>query len=88
MDGDRFTDNPATNGNASMRRYVARTRCNRQSKPASGALREACSRAAHALAAPIAPVIALMTSAALGLSGDPVHEPVDDFGDQYSDLIS
>jgi hypothetical protein len=29
-----------------------------------------------------------MTSAALGLSGDPVHEPVDDFGDQYSDLIS
>ena len=40
------------------------------------ALREACSRAAHALAAPIAPVIALMTPAALGLSGDPVHEPV------------
>ena len=41
------------------------------------ALQEACSRAAHALAAPIAPVIALMTPAALGLSGDPVYEPVD-----------
>jgi hypothetical protein len=40
------------------------------------ALREARARAAHALAAPIAPVIALMTPAALGLSGDPVHEPV------------
>jgi hypothetical protein len=40
------------------------------------ALREACSRAVHALAAPIAPAIALMTPAALGLSGDPVHEPV------------
>jgi hypothetical protein len=40
------------------------------------ALREACSRAAHALAALMAPVIALMTPAALGLSGDPVHEPV------------
>ena len=40
------------------------------------ALREACSRSADALAAPIAPVIALMTPAALGLSGDPVHEPV------------
>jgi hypothetical protein len=40
------------------------------------ALREACSRAAHALAAPIAPVIALMTPAALGLSNDSVHEPV------------
>jgi hypothetical protein len=45
-------------------------------KPACGALREARSRAAHALAAPIAPVIALMTPVALGLSGDPVHEPV------------
>jgi hypothetical protein len=40
------------------------------------ALREARSLPARALAAPIAPVIALMTPAALGLSGDPVHEPV------------
>jgi len=40
------------------------------------ALREACSRAAHALAAAIAPVMALMAPAALGLSGDSVHEPV------------
>jgi hypothetical protein len=40
------------------------------------ALRETCDLAAHALAAPIASVIALMTPAALGLSGDPVHEPV------------
>jgi hypothetical protein len=45
-------------------------------KPASGALREACSRAAHALAALIAPVIVLMTPAALGLSRDSVHAPV------------
>ena len=40
------------------------------------ALREACSRAADALAAPIAPVAALMTPAALELSGDSVHESV------------
>jgi hypothetical protein len=40
------------------------------------ALREACSLAAHALAALMAPVIALMAPAALGLSGEPVHEPV------------
>ena len=40
------------------------------------ALREARDLAAYALAAPIAPIIALMALAALGLSGDPVHEPV------------
>jgi hypothetical protein len=40
----RMAHNPATTGNASMRQYVAR-RCNRQSKPASGALREARSPA-------------------------------------------
>ena len=40
------------------------------------ALREACARAAHALAAPIPRVIALIALTALGLSGDPVHEPV------------
>jgi hypothetical protein len=40
------------------------------------ALRGACSLAAHALAALMAPNIALMAPAALGLSGDPVHEPV------------
>jgi hypothetical protein len=45
-------------------------------KPVSSALREACSRAAHALAAPIAPVIALMTPVALGSSSNPVHKPV------------
>jgi hypothetical protein len=40
------------------------------------ALREARARAAHALAAPIPRVIALIALAALGLSGDSVHEPV------------
>jgi len=40
------------------------------------ALREARSRAAHALAAPMARAIALIALAALGLLGDPVHEPV------------
>jgi hypothetical protein len=40
------------------------------------ALRGACALPAYALAAPIAPVIALTALAALGLSGDPVHEPV------------
>jgi hypothetical protein len=45
-------------------------------EPMTYALREACSRPPHALAAPIAPVIALTTPAALGLSDDSVHEPV------------
>jgi hypothetical protein len=45
-------------------------------KPASDALREACAPAAHALTAPIARVIALTALAALGSSGDPVHESV------------
>jgi hypothetical protein len=40
------------------------------------ALREARAPAAHALAALIARLIARMALAALGLSGDPVHEPV------------
>ncbi len=40
------------------------------------ALREARAQAAHALAAPIPRVVALIASAALGLSGEPVHEPV------------
>jgi hypothetical protein len=40
------------------------------------ALRGTCGLTAHALAAPMAPVIALMALAALGLSGYPVHEPV------------
>jgi hypothetical protein len=40
------------------------------------ALRGTRRLAIHALAAPMAPVIALMALAALGLSGDPVHEPV------------
>ena len=40
------------------------------------ALREARSLAAHALAAPIAREIALTALTALGLSRDPVHEPV------------
>jgi hypothetical protein len=40
------------------------------------ALREARRQAAHALAALIARIIALMALAALGLSGDRIHEPV------------
>jgi hypothetical protein len=40
------------------------------------ALRETRSLALHALAAPIARTIARLALAALGLSGDPVHEPV------------
>jgi integrase len=44
--------------------------------PATGALRETRSLAAHALAAPIARQIALMALTALGLSGDPVHDSV------------
>jgi hypothetical protein len=40
------------------------------------ALRETRSLPAHALAAPMAQEIALVALAALGLSGDPVHEPV------------
>jgi hypothetical protein len=39
------------------------------------ALRETWSLAVVALAAPIARVIALMALAALGLSGDPFHDP-------------
>ena len=40
------------------------------------ARREARAPAAHALAAPIPREIARMALAALGLSGNPVHEPV------------
>ena len=45
-------------------------------EPMTYALRGARAAAAHALAAPIARAIARMALAALGLSGDPVHEPV------------
>jgi len=45
-------------------------------EPITYALRGACSPAAHALAAPMAPIMALTALSALGLSGDPVHEPV------------
>jgi hypothetical protein len=45
-------------------------------EPMTYALREARDLAAYARAAPIAPAIALMALAALGLSDDPVHEPV------------
>jgi hypothetical protein len=45
-------------------------------EPMTYALRGARDLAAHALAAPIAPIIALTALAALGLSGDPVHETV------------
>jgi hypothetical protein len=44
------------------------------------ALRGACALPAYALAAPIARVIALTALAALGLSDDPVHEPVHALG--------
>jgi hypothetical protein len=40
------------------------------------ALRGTRDLAAHALTAPMAPDIALMALAALGLSGNPVHKPV------------
>ena len=42
-------------------------------EPMTYALRGARQRAPHALAAPIARVMARMALAALGLSGDPVH---------------
>src|SRR5206468_3570908 len=45
-------------------------------EPMTYALRGTCELAAAALAAPIAPVIALTAFVALGLSGHPVHEPV------------
>jgi hypothetical protein len=45
-------------------------------EPMTYALRGACALPAYALAAPIAPAIALAALAALGLSDDPVHEPV------------
>jgi hypothetical protein len=48
-------------------------------EPTNG-LREACDLAARPLAAQRAPIIALTALAALGLSGDPVHEPVHDRG--------
>jgi len=44
-------------------------------EPMTYALREARSRAARTLAAPIARIIALTALAALGLSKDPFHEP-------------
>jgi len=45
-------------------------------EPMTYALREARSLAAHALAASIAREIARVALTALGLPGDPVHEPV------------
>jgi hypothetical protein len=45
-------------------------------EPMTYALRGARSLSAHALAAPIAPIIALTALAALRLSAYPVHEPV------------
>jgi hypothetical protein len=45
-------------------------------EPMTYALREARALPAHALAAPITRKIAPMAPAALGLPGDPVHEPV------------
>lgn len=45
------------------------------SQRASGPLREARAAAAHALAAPIARIIALTALETLGLSGRPFHEP-------------
>jgi hypothetical protein len=44
-------------------------------EPMTYALRETWSLALDALAAPIAPKIARMALAALGLTGDPFHEP-------------
>jgi hypothetical protein len=45
-------------------------------EPMTYALREAREYAAKPLPAPMTPVIAWMTLAALGLSANPVHEPV------------
>jgi hypothetical protein len=45
-------------------------------EPMTYALRGTRDLAAHALTAPMAPVVALMTLAALRLSGNPVHKPV------------
>ena len=45
-------------------------------EPMTYALRGARAPAAHALAAPMARAIAPAALVALGLSGDPVHEPV------------
>jgi hypothetical protein len=45
-------------------------------EPMTHALRGACALPAYALAAPIGPVVALTALAAVGLSDDPVHEPV------------
>ena len=69
------THNPATTGNPSARRYVARTRRNRQSKPASGALREARSRALRPLPAPMPHRSATAAPRTLGLSAPPFHDP-------------
>ena len=44
-------------------------------EPMTYALREACSQAVRALAAPIPPIIALTAPATLALSKDPFHEP-------------
>jgi hypothetical protein len=71
----RSAHNPATTGTPRRagtwpERGITATR-----KPASGALREACSQPVHALAAPLAPIIALMARATLGRSGVPFHEP-------------
>ena len=44
-------------------------------EPMTYALREARDLAAHALAVPIARKIAQMALTALGLSGDPFHDP-------------
>jgi hypothetical protein len=74
-DARRMAHNPATTGNASMRHYVPRTRCNRQSKPASGALREACSSAPVASPAQIARQIAATALIALGFRSEPFHDP-------------
>jgi len=76
-DARRMAHNPAMTDSVSARQCAARMRGpTALRKPASGALRGARAAAAHALAAPIAQAIAQMALAALGLSGDPVHEPV------------
>ena len=47
------------------------------------ALRGARAVAAHALAAPIARIIALTAPTTLGLSGTPFHEPFHGRGEDY-----
>ena len=57
-------------------------------EPLTCRLQEVCSQAAHALAAPMAQVIALTAPAALGLFGASSHEPFHADGGQRSIAVT